>query len=146
MAQLRQRLTQLIDVLQYKPAGAWNEEQFVITMVPRSREWFAEYFPVMRAFYDNWMTLKAAGVEHQPRTRPRKELDLCALPRGPYPFVPSHAALNLILVATGGEDDFLQGCALDAVLEEIASPPRDAPSPVAVHQTEALEVGEGHLL
>ena len=126
----------------------------MITMVPRSREWFAEYFPVMRAFYDNWMTLKAAGVEHQPRTRPKKELDLCALPRGPYPFLPSPPALNTILVAIGGEDDFLETCAwagvdaraLDAVLEEIASPPRHTSAPVAVRQTEALEVGEGHLL
>lgn len=123
-------------------------------MVPRSREWFAEYFPVMRAFYKNWMTLKAAGVEHKPRTREKKELDLCALPRGPYPFLPSPPPLNAILVATGGEDDFLEGCswgrvdasALDAVLEGMESPPRDAPAPVAVRDTEALEVGKGHLL
>ena len=111
----------------------------MITMVPRSREWFAEYFPVMRAFYDNWMTLKAAGVEHKPRTREKKELDLCALPRGPYPFLPFPPPLKAILVATGGEDDFLEdrswASLLDSVLGGIRSPPRDAPPPVAVGDT-----------
>ena len=98
-----------------------------VRTVPRDREWFARYFPEMRAFYDKWMKLKAAGVTHVPVRRARKEPDLGAVPRYPYPFVPSRWTLDRVLAPSGGDDEFVAAtdwettrrAALEAALDRI---------------------------
>ena len=92
--------------LQYRPTTTWGEEQLVITEVQRDRAWFSKHLPTMREFYDRWMLLKKSGVQYVPKRRPRKEIDLKARPRKPFPFLPSLWLLDRVQLPSGGQDEF----------------------------------------
>ena len=93
----------------------WGDQVLVVTMVQRDRAWFQRYLPVMRDFYDKWMTLKAAGVTYVPRKRAAKEQDLQALPRKPYPFLLPMWLLDRVVCASGGPDEFTQASGWELV-------------------------------
>ncbi len=48
------------DFIQYRPAVGDAPEEFVVTNVPRDRQWFETYMPVMRDF---WQMVEAAKVK-----------------------------------------------------------------------------------
>ena len=50
---------EVCDFLQYKEGPP---EEFVVVEVPRDREWFAHYLPVMKAFWDRVLATRAKGI------------------------------------------------------------------------------------
>jgi putative phage-type endonuclease len=50
---------EVCDFLQYKQGPP---EEFVVVEVPRDREWFAKYLPVMRAFWDRVLEMRQKGI------------------------------------------------------------------------------------
>ena len=50
---------EVCDFLQYKEGPP---EEFVVVEVPRDREWFAHYLPVMKAFWDRVLEMRAKGI------------------------------------------------------------------------------------
>jgi len=42
---------ELAHFVQYRPEGTWNAQEFVVTPVPRNREWFARHLPRMASFH-----------------------------------------------------------------------------------------------
>jgi putative phage-type endonuclease len=41
------------DFIQYRPPNGFAESEFVIKTIPRDREWFTKYLPVMKQFWDD---------------------------------------------------------------------------------------------
>jgi len=50
---------EVCDFLQYKQGPP---EEFVIVEVPRDREWFAHYLPIMKAFWDSVLAMRQKGI------------------------------------------------------------------------------------
>ena len=50
---------EVCDFVQYKEGPP---EEFVVVEVPRDREWFAQYLPVMRAFWDRVLECRQKGL------------------------------------------------------------------------------------
>jgi putative phage-type endonuclease len=50
---------EVCDFLQYKQGPP---EEFVVVEVPRDREWFAHYLPVMKAFWDSVLAMRKKGI------------------------------------------------------------------------------------
>jgi putative phage-type endonuclease len=50
---------EVCDFLQYKEGPP---EEFVVVEVPRDREWFAHYLPVMKAFWDSVLAMRKKGI------------------------------------------------------------------------------------
>jgi len=49
---------EVCDFVQYKA----SPEEFVVTEVPRDREWFAKYLPIMKAFWDRVIEFREKGT------------------------------------------------------------------------------------
>jgi hypothetical protein len=50
---------EVCDFLQYKEGPP---EEFVVVEVPRDREWFAKYLPVMKDFWDRVLAMRLKGI------------------------------------------------------------------------------------
>ena len=50
---------EVCDFVQYKEGPP---EEFVVVEVPRDREWFAHYLPVMKAFWDRVIAMRQKGI------------------------------------------------------------------------------------
>ena len=50
---------EVCDFVQYKEGPP---EEFVVVEVPRDRVWFEKYLPVMKAFWDDVLTLRQKGI------------------------------------------------------------------------------------
>ena len=50
---------EMCDFVQYKEGPP---EEFVVVEVPRDREWFAKYLPVMKAFWDRVLEMRKKGI------------------------------------------------------------------------------------
>ena len=50
---------EVCDFVQYKEGPP---EEFVVVEVPRDREWFAHYLPVMKAFWDRVLAMRKKGI------------------------------------------------------------------------------------
>jgi hypothetical protein len=55
---------EVCDFIQYKPAniGKGGQEEFVVSEIPRDREWFARILPVARAFWDRVLEKRKNGL------------------------------------------------------------------------------------
>lgn len=40
--------------IQYRPESEWAGREFLVTVVPRDREWFGAQVPAMKGFWDEW--------------------------------------------------------------------------------------------
>lgn len=45
--------------IQYRPESEWAAREFLVTDVPRDRDWFAANLPPMLMFWDSWKELAA---------------------------------------------------------------------------------------
>lgn len=68
LAQL-QVLMEVLDLevahfVQYRPEGPFSGEEFVVTVVPRDRDWFAAALPVMTSFVEEWRALQGDPDAH----------------------------------------------------------------------------------
>jgi putative phage-type endonuclease len=65
------------DFIQYKPAETnWPKpEEFIVTRVPRDRDWWEKYFPVMEEFWKKVLYHRENGIE-EPVKRPRKKREI----------------------------------------------------------------------
>ena len=50
---------EVCDFVQYKTGPP---EEFVVVEVPRDREWFAQYLPVMKDFWDRVLAMRVKGI------------------------------------------------------------------------------------
>ena len=55
----------LAHFIQYRPEGPFAGQEFMLTEVPRSRDWFAAALPVMRSFIADWRALEGDPDAHQ---------------------------------------------------------------------------------
>ena len=55
---------EVCDFIQYKPPnlGKGGQEEFVVSEIPRDREWFARILPVARAFWDRVLEKRKTGL------------------------------------------------------------------------------------
>jgi len=60
--------------VQYAPIEiSWpNEAVFDVTVVPRDREWFAKYLPVMKAFWDKVLYFRE-HIDELPKPKEKKK-------------------------------------------------------------------------
>lgn len=65
------------DFIQYRPADGEALEEFVVTNVPRDREWFARNLPIMKQFWDRVVAGRKLGftcevIDEEPRSLEEK--------------------------------------------------------------------------
>jgi methionine aminopeptidase len=108
----------------------WNDREFVITEVQRDRDWWATYFPMMKAWYEKWQTHKAAGISFTVKKRtkqpPTRQDMLNVYACNPYPFQPAQWTKDRVLKASGAADEFTEAPSWEIVMRAAVQEAIDA--------------------
>ena len=116
--------------VQYRPETEWAGREFVVTKVPRDREWFDANFPRMLLFWDACQEMSARPDKRDILVRKRalpvpisKEDAMAALAKGPCGINLEDAMDDPFINCSGvGEDEISEIIEAQAVVGEEREP------------------------